>query len=134
MKRGPENEISKISKALAVRNECPVSKVCGSCSYAGKTYFEQSVAKEKRVKRLIEPFCEVLPIHHCDEPLFYRNKVHSQFKRLRNGHVIVGPYESGSHRIVEVDTCFIENQTASAMVACIQFVCLLDNIDGLPNR
>ena len=116
MKRGPENEISKISKALAVRNECPVSKVCGSCSYAGKTYFEQSVAKEKRVKRLIEPFCEVLPIHHCDEPLYYRNKVHSQFKRLRNGRVIVGPYESGSHRIVEVDSCLIENRTATKII------------------
>ena len=116
MKRGEDTEKSLMVKAIAVRNDCPVSKNCGSCSYAGRTYLEQSAAKEKRVRRLIEPFCEVLPIHHCDNPLYYRNKVHSQFKRLKNGRVIVGPYESGSHRIVEVESCLIENQTASAII------------------
>ncbi len=105
-----------MAEVLALRNDCPVSKTCGSCSYAGKTYFEQTAAKEKRVKRLIEPFCDVLPIHHCDNPLYYRNKVHSQFKRLKNGRVIVGPYQSGSHRIVEVDSCLIENKTASEII------------------
>ena len=116
MKPQKETDKSKLINALNVRNNCPVAKKCGGCSYAGRTYLEQSVAKEKRVKKLISPFCEVLPIHHCDAPLYYRNKVHSAFKRLRNGHVICGPYESGSHRIVETDTCFIENRTATAII------------------
>ena len=116
MKHGQDKEIKRMAEVLALRNDCPVSKTCGSCSYAGKTYFEQTAAKEKRVKRLIEPFCDVLPIHHCDNPLYYRNKVHSQFKRLKNGRVIVGPYESGSHRIVEVDSCLIENKIASEII------------------
>ena len=116
MKHGQDKEIKRMAEVLALRNDCPVSKTCGSCSYAGKTYFEQTAAKEKRVKRLIEPFCDVLPIHHCDNPLYYRNKVHSQFKRLKNGRVIVGPYQSGSHRIVEVDSCLIENKTASEII------------------
>ncbi len=107
---------NKVSQVIGASNKCPVAEKCGGCSYAGKTYFEQAAAKEKRVRRLIEPFCEVLPIHLCEHPLYYRNKVHSQFKRLRNGHVIVGPYESGSHRIVEVDSCLIENKTASAII------------------
>ena len=116
MKPQKETDKSKLLNALNVRNNCPVAKKCGGCSYAGRTYFEQSVAKEKRVKKLISPFCEVLPIHHSDEPLFYRNKVHSAFKRLRNGHVICGPYETGSHRIVETDTCYIENKAATAII------------------
>ena len=116
MKPQKETDKSKLINALNVRNNCPVAKKCGGCSYAGRTYLEQSVAKEKRVKKLISPFCEVLPIHHCDAPLYYRNKVHSAFKRLRNGHVICGPYESGSHRIVETDTCFIENKKATAII------------------
>lgn len=116
MKHGQDKEIKRMAEVLALRNDCPVSKTCGSCSYAGKTYFEQTAAKEKRVKRLIEPFCDVLPIHHCDNPLYYRNKVHSQFKRLKNGRVIVGPYQSGSHRIVEVDSCLIENKIASEII------------------
>lgn len=116
MNRPDKKPKNKTVRAIGVRNRCPVAENCGGCSYAGKTYFEQAAAKEKRVRRLIEPYCEVLPIHYCEHPLYYRNKVHSQFKRLRNGHVIVGPYESGSHRIVEVDSCLIENQTASAII------------------
>ena len=111
-----ENEKAKIKKVLTLRSNCPVSSECGGCSFTGKTYFEQAALKDLRVRDLLEHYCKVLPILHCDEPFYYRNKVHSQFKRLRNGHVIVGPYKSGSHRIVEVDSCLIENKTASAII------------------
>ena len=116
MKPQRETDKSRMLKALSVRNNCPVAKKCGGCSYAGRSYFEQSIAKEKRVQRLISPFCEVLPIHHCENPLYYRNKVHSAFKKLKNGRIICGPYESGSHRIVETDSCLIENKTATAII------------------
>ena len=116
MKPSVETDKSRMLKALGIKNNCPVAKKCGGCSYAGKTYFEQTAAKEKLVKSLISPFCEVLPIHHCENPLYYRNKVHSAFKKLRNGRIICGPYEANSHRIVETDSCLIENQTASAII------------------
>lgn len=116
MKPSVETDKSRMLKALGITNNCPVAKKCGGCSYAGKTYFEQTAAKEKLVKSLISPFCEVLPIHHCENPLYYRNKVHSAFKKLRNGRIICGPYEANSHRIVETDSCLIENQTASAII------------------
>lgn len=116
MKPSVETEKSRMLKALSIKNNCPVAKKCGGCSYAGKTYFEQTAAKEKLVKSLISPFCEVLPIHHCENPLYYRNKVHSAFKKLRNGRIICGPYEANSHRIVETDSCQIENKTASAII------------------
>ena len=111
-----ETDINRLSKAIAMRNDCPVADKCGGCAYAGKTYFEQFAAKEKRVRRLISPFCEVEPIHFGENPVYYRNKVHSAFKKLKNGRVICGPYEAGSHRIVEVDSCLIENRTASAII------------------
>ena len=116
MKPSKETDKSRMLKALGASNNCPVAKKCGGCSYAGRTYFEQSVAKEKVVQRLISPFCEVLPIHHCENPLYYRNKVHSAFKKLRNGRIICGPYEANSHRIVETDSCLIENKTASSII------------------
>ena len=116
MESPKETDKTRMTKALAVRNKCPVAKLCGSCSYAGRSYFEQAQAKEKRVKRLISSYCEVLPIYYCEQPLYYRNKVHSGFKKLRNGHVICGPYEASSHRIVEVDSCLIENRIASSII------------------
>lgn len=111
-----EDEKKILTEAMVIRNNCPVAKNCGSCSYAGRTYLEQSLEKEERVRELLSPFCDTLPIHLCDTPLYYRNKVHSQFKKLKNGRVIVGPYEAHSHRIVEVDSCLIENQTASKII------------------
>lgn len=116
MGSGKETDKTRLLKAMGVRNECPAAKKCGGCSYAGRSYFEQAAAKEQRVRRLISPFCEVLPIHHCEEPLYYRNKVHSAFKKLKNGRVICGPYESSSHRIVEVKSCLIENRTAASII------------------
>ena len=116
MESGKETDKTRLLKALGVRNDCPAAKKCGGCSYAGRSYFEQAAAKEQRVRRLISPFCEVQPIHHCEEPLYYRNKVHSAFKKLKNGRVICGPYESGSHRIVEVRSCLIENRTAASII------------------
>ena len=116
MGSGTETDKSRLVGAMSIRNDCPAAKKCGGCSYAGRNYFEQSVSKEKRVKRLLSPFCEVLPIHHCEQPLYYRNKVHSAFKKLKNGRIICGPYESSSHRIVEVKSCLIENTAASAII------------------
>ena len=116
MESPKETDKTRMTKALAVRNKCPAAKLCGSCSYAGRSYFEQAQAKEKRVKRLISSYCEVLPIYYCEQPLYYRNKVHSGFKKLRNGRVICGPYETSSHRIVEVDSCLIENRIASSII------------------
>jgi len=116
MKSGKGSDDGNLAGTFNVRNACPAAKKCGGCSYAGRTYLEQAAAKYNRVKRLISPFCEVMHIYYCDDPLFYRNKVHSAFKKLRNGHVICGPYETGSHRIVEVDSCLIENKTASAII------------------
>lgn len=110
------DEQKKLSDALVICNDCPVAKKCGGCSYAGRTYLEQALGKEEMVRELLSPFCETLQIHLCDTPLYYRNKVHSQFKKLKNGRVIVGPYEANSHRIVEVDSCLIENQTASKII------------------
>ncbi len=111
-----ESEKTRLIRAMNVRNDCPAAKKCGGCSYTGRTYFEQSAAKEQRVRRLISSYCEVLPIFHCEDPLYYRNKVHSAFKVLKNGKVICGPYESSSHRIVEVKSCLIENRTASSII------------------
>ena len=85
-------------------------------SDAGKTYLHSCSEKYEYVKSLMPKDCTVNDINICEHPFHYRNKVHSGFKRLRNGRIICGPYESGSHRIVEVDSCLIENETASAII------------------
>ena len=100
----------------ALKNKCPAAKDCGGCAYAGKTYIHSCSEKFEYIKNLMPKDCTVYDINTCDNPFHYRNKVHSGFKKLRNGKIICGPYEQGSHRIVEVDSCLIENETASAII------------------
>lgn len=114
MKDGKKKAAS--GNRTALKNTCPAAKDCGGCAYAGKNYLYSCSEKFEYIKRLMPKGCTVYDISTCDDPFYYRNKVHSGFKRLRNGKIICGPYEQGSHRIVEVDSCLIENKTASAII------------------
>lgn len=114
MKGRKNNAASENQTAL--KNRCPAAKDCGGCAFAGKTYAYSCSEKYGYVRKLMPKDCKVNNINTCDAPFHYRNKVHSGFKKLRNGKIICGPYEQGSHRIVEVDSCLIENETASAII------------------
>ncbi len=114
MKSGKNSAAPKVT--TAIKNTCPAAKECGGCKYAGKTYKHSLAEKLERIKKLLPEDCRVNDIHACKDPFHYRNKVHSAFKKLRNGRIICGPYEEGSHRIVKVDQCLIENKTASAII------------------
>ncbi|MCR4688083.1 MAG: 23S rRNA (uracil(1939)-C(5))-methyltransferase RlmD [Saccharofermentans sp.] len=97
-------------------NNCKAAKQCGGCSYAGCTYTKQLVKKQEYIRSLLPKSCKMEPIIPSDDEFFYRNKVHSTFKRLKNGRIICGPYEAESHRIVEIDKCLIENETAGRII------------------
>jgi len=100
--------------------KCEVSDKCGGCSYIGRPYEYQLGLKQDLVNRLIGKFCPVDNIIACDEPYYYRNKVHSAFKRVRGGKVIHGTYEPGSHRITAHRKCLIENKKAQEIINSIE--------------
>ena len=55
-----------------------------------------------------------------EHPTHYRNKVHAVFGEDRKHNVISGIYEEGSHKIVPVDSCLIENQKADEIIVSIR--------------
>ncbi len=99
---------------------CPVSKQCGGCKWIEKTYEEQLHAKEKWVRGLLQPFCKLDPIIGMENPAHYRNKVHAVFGEDRKHNVISGIYEENSHRIVPIDSCYIENEKADEIIVTIR--------------
>lgn len=99
---------------------CPYFRRCGGCSYQGVSYESQLKEKQKQVEELLAPYCKVQPIIGMKNPLHYRNKVAAAFGRLRNGTIISGVYEGGTHRIVNVDSCMIENEKADAIIGTIK--------------
>ena len=55
-----------------------------------------------------------------ENPYHYRNKIHAAFGRLRDGRIISGIYQEGTHKIVPVDDCLIEDETADAIIRDIR--------------
>lgn len=95
---------------------CPVAKKCGGCQYQGVPYKEQLKRKQVQVQKLLEPFGNVQPIIGMKDPYYYRNKVHAVFDRQKNGTIISGVYQEGTHRVVPVTECLIEDRKADAII------------------
>ena len=95
---------------------CKAAKKCGGCQYQGIPYEKQLQDKQKAVRQLMQPFCKTVEITGMKDPYHYRNKVHAVFARKKDGTIISGVYEEGTHRVVPVETCQIEDEKADAII------------------
>lgn len=102
------------------RGSCPVYKKCGGCQLQNLTYQEQLAFKQKKVSKLLSQFCKVQPIIGMESPFHYRNKVQAAFRTDRNGRIISGVYQSGTHRIVSIDECMIEDAIADKIIVAVR--------------
>lgn len=102
------------------RGSCPVYKKCGGCQLQNLTYQEQLAFKQKKVSKLLSQFCKVQPIIGMESPFHYRNKVQAAFRTDRNGRIISGVYQSGTHRIVSIDECMIEDTIADKIIVTVR--------------
>ena len=109
-----------LKESVTVNSPCPVTKRCGGCQWMGMDYQEQLREKEKRVRKLLAPYCGLEGIVGMEQPLYYRNKVHAVFGEDRRHRPISGIYEERTHRIVPVDSCRIENQKADAIIVSVR--------------
>ncbi len=103
-----------------MENICPIYKKCGGCDYQGVAYAKQLKKKEQWVRSLMGKYCEVHPITGMETPYHYRNKVHAVFDRDKKGNIISGVYQEGTHRVVPVESCMIEDQTADEIIGTIR--------------
>ena len=99
---------------------CPVYKKCGGCQYQGISYQEQLKKKEIQVRKLIGKYCTVHPIAGMEYPYYYRNKVHAVFDRDGRGNHISGVYQKGTHKVVPVEHCMIEDQKSDEIIGSIR--------------
>ena len=95
---------------------CNSAKKCGGCQYQCIPYEKQLQDKQKAVRQLMQPFCKTAGITGMKDPYHYRNKVHAVFARKKDGTIISGVYEEGTHRVVPVETCQIEDEKADAII------------------
>ncbi len=99
---------------------CPHAKKCGGCQYQGMDYAAQLKKKQKEMYKLLKDFGKPEPIIGMKDPLHYRNKVHAVFGRTRKGEIISGTYEAGTHKIVNIDECMIEDEISQSIIRTIR--------------
>ena len=100
--------------------KCNISKKCGGCQFQGIPYKEQLKKKQKKEQSLLGAYGKVCSIIGMENPYYYRNKVHAVFDRDRKGNIISGIYEEGTHRVVPVENCLIEDEKSQAIIRTIR--------------
>ncbi|MBO5567393.1 MAG: 23S rRNA (uracil(1939)-C(5))-methyltransferase RlmD [Clostridia bacterium] len=99
--------------------QCPDSQRCGGCQLLKLPYSAQLREKQAFVESLLSPFGHVSPIRGMENPFHYRNKVHAVFATDKSGNPISGIYQEGTHHVIPVRNCLIENQDASRIIHVI---------------
>lgn len=108
------------SKAPSKKSKCPYSKKCGGCQMIDVPYKKQLERKHERVTELVGKYGEVEPFIPMDNPEHYRCKVHAVFTHDRKGNAVSGIYKEGTHDVVPVEECLLENKKADAIIATIR--------------
>lgn len=99
---------------------CPYYKKCGGCNLLEYNYGKQLEIKKNYLSELLKPYCRLEGIIGMKNPFHYRNKVHAVFSTDKKGNIISGVYEEGTHRVVPVEECLIENEEADAIIRTIR--------------
>lgn len=116
----------KLIKASPQRIEpiCPIYYKCGGCnlqhiSYDGQLEFKKQrvIDAMKRIGKLEN--VEVKKVIGMDNPHHYRNKVQLPIGRCQ-GEVQIGFYAPRSHDIIDMDTCYIQDETADKVVELLR--------------
>ena len=115
----PKEHSTSPRPAREIRWNCPVAAKCGGCQLTRLSYAEQLQWKQQRVAELLDGICEVRPILGMDDPFHYRNKVHAVLAVDKAGRPISGVYAMGTHRVVPVRHCLIEDCRADRIIQTI---------------
>lgn len=106
-------------RATAKVSICPVSHLCGSCKYIDIEYQDTLKKKQEYIQGLLGGFGETDDIVGMDNPYHYRNKVCATFHRKKNGDILAGSYQEGTHKVVQTENCLIEDKRANAIIRSI---------------
>lgn len=102
--------------------QCPKAGACGSCQYNGVKYCTQLEKKQEYVESLLLKYCPVARIYPMEDPFYYRNKIQSVFGLNSRGEVISGIYRQGTHKIIPINGCMLEDKVADSVLSTVKYL------------
>ncbi len=119
-------KLMEILEASSERREpvCPVAKQCGGCQLQHLSYEGELAYKAREVKDVMERIggirgVEVKPCLGMEDPWRYRNKAQFPVGKGKEG-CNIGFYAKRSHRIVDTDKCFLQNECNDEIISIIR--------------
>ncbi len=120
---GHVKKLDKESKDR-VKPTCSVCYQCGGCAFQCLSYEAQLAYKQKKVqeqfRKVAHMDIDVLPTLGMDNPYHYRNKVQPLIAEADDGRIVSGFYKEGTHHVVPVDRCYIEDMRANTVLVAIR--------------
>ena len=115
----------EVLKPVEERKEAPCSYFdeCGGCHLQHVSYEQQLEYKHRQVLKMAAEYPGLghLTIHQpqgMPEPYYYRNKTQLPYKSVEED-AIFGLYRTGSHDILAIDQCIVENQDANIILKLV---------------
>lgn len=107
-----------------VTPNCLIYDKCGGCQLQHLSYDAQLKFKKERVRDCIERIGKLKEIKinetiGMENPYRYRNKVQLPVGK-NNGKVEIGFYSSRSHRIINMESCGIQDKTADKIISLVR--------------
>ena len=115
-----DKKTGKDKEKITSKSRCPYSKKCGGCQLIDIPYDKQLKRKQEKLQELLGRFGKLEPVMGMENPDYYRNKVHAVFGLDHKHRPIAGVYEEKTHRVVDVESCYLENKKATAIIRTIK--------------
>ncbi len=111
-----------VNSSDRIRPPCIVADKCGGCQWLHINYASQLEVKRNQIIQVLQrignipnpPVADVLPSAH---PLGYRNKVSYPMQRSATGQVKVGYFKKGSHELINLNQCPVQDQRLNPLLA-----------------
>lgn len=92
---------------------CPIYYLCGGCQLQHMTYEAQLRFKQKQVQDAVTRIggLDHVPVHPTigmEDPWRYRNKAQVPVGTRDDGHLKAGFFQKRSHRIIDMESCIIQ--------------------------
>ncbi|MBQ9458108.1 MAG: 23S rRNA (uracil(1939)-C(5))-methyltransferase RlmD [Bacilli bacterium] len=120
---GKVRKLDVVSKDR-VEPRCKICSACGGCCFQQYAYEAQLRHKTALVKeqfrKVAKTEIDPLPCIGMDNPYFYRNKIQMPFGKDKKGNLYCGFYKEGTHVIVPVNTCYIEDERAKLVLEAVK--------------
>ena len=106
---------------MARKRHCPLAGRCGGCDYINERYEDELLNKYLEEEQFLSRFGHVSPILPSPEITGYRCKVQAVCG-MADGKFVTGIYRKGSHKLIPVRSCPLEDERAGAVLSAVRML------------